>query len=208
MNNINNPILIVANGEFPNHPIPIKILEKSKFLIACDGAFNKLNDLGYKPDIIIGDLDSIDKNIMKKFKHKLLHIKDQDQNDLRKALQFCKVNKLFNINIIGATGKREDHTIGNIFSLNSFIDLNIKLFTDFGCFVSINKPTIFKSFKNQQVSLFTENKDLRIHTEGLKYNFNYSAITNLYTGTLNECYRTSFFIKVINGSLIVYLKYN
>ena len=208
MNNINNPILIVANGEFPNHPIPINILKKSKFIIACDGASNKLDSLGYKPNIIIGDLDSINKNLMKKFKQKIIHIKNQEENDLRKVLQFCKINKLLNINIIGATGKREDHTIGNIFSLNSFKDLNIKLFTNSGCFVNINRSTIFKSFKNQQVSLFTENKDLKIDTEGLKYNFNSSTISSLYSGTLNESIGSYFFIKIINGNLIVYLKYN
>ena len=208
MNNINNPILIVANGEFPSHPIPINILKKSKFIIACDGASNKLDSIGYEPNIIMGDLDSINKNVMKKFKQKIIHIKNQEENDLRKVLQFCKINKFFNIRIIGATGKREDHTIGNIFSINSFKDLNIKLFTDFGCFVNINKSTIFKSFKNQQVSLFTDNKHLIINTEGLKYNFKSSTISYLYSGTLNECIGSYFFIKILNGNLIVYLKYN
>ncbi len=47
MNNINNPLLIVANGKFPNNKIPLRILKNSKFIIACDGAANKLNELGY-----------------------------------------------------------------------------------------------------------------------------------------------------------------
>ena len=208
MNNINKPVLIVANGEFPSHSIPINILNKSKFIIACDGATNKLYDLGFEPNLIIGDLDSINRTVVKKFKQKIIYIKNQEENDLRKALQFCKSNNLLNINIIGATGKREDHTIGNIFSLNSFKDLNIKLFTNFGCFVNINKPTIFKSFKNQQISIFTENKNLKIDTFGLKYNFKSSPISCLYSGTLNECIGSEFFIKITNGELMVYLKYN
>tara|TARA_Y100000590_G_scaffold438684_1_gene561782 strand:- start:179 stop:808 length:630 start_codon:yes stop_codon:yes gene_type:complete len=208
MKNVNNPLLIVANGDFPNHPIPKQILKNSKFIIACDGASNRLHKLGYKPNIIIGDLDSINNKTMKKFEKKLLHINNQNQNDFRKALFFCKINKLFNINVIGATGRREDHTIGNIFSINnSYNNLNIRIFTDFGCFVCINKPTLFNSFKNQQVSLFSDKDFVKVKTFGLKYNFNSSNINSLYKGTLNHSIGDKFFINIDRGDLIVYLKY-
>ena len=87
-------------------------------------------------------------------------------------------------------------------------ELNIKIFTDYGCFVSINKPSFFNSFKHQQISLFTENKYLKINTYGLKYNIIDNTISSLFSGTLNESSGKRFFIDITDGDLIVYLKYN
>ena len=42
MNKINKPLVIVANGKFPENSIPLKILNNAKYIIACDGAVEKL----------------------------------------------------------------------------------------------------------------------------------------------------------------------
>ena len=208
LNNMNNQLLIVANGRFPSHYIPLNILKKSKFIIACDGAVNQLNQRGYTPDLIIGDMDSISDEFKKKYKRKLIYRSNQNDNDLRKAINYCQINKLYNINIIGATGNREDHTLGNIFSINNLnFNFNIKLFTDSGCFTNINKPTLIHSFSKQQVSLFSENKNIKIKTYGLKYNYNNNTISSLFYGTLNESVHNKFFINITNNSLLILLKY-
>ena len=75
----------------------------------------KLIKNNLKPTIIIGDLDSIDTKIKEKYSHIIIEILDQSQNDLRKALNWLNKKKCSNITILGATGLREDHTIGNIF---------------------------------------------------------------------------------------------
>ena len=205
---MNNQLLIVANGKFPTSKIPLNILQRSKFIIACDGAANKLEDHGYKPNLIIGDMDSISTSLRNKYKKNLIYIKNQNENDFRKAINFCKINKLYDINIIGATGKREDHTLGNIFSINNLdINFNIKLFTDSGCFITIKKPTLIKSFPKQKVSLFSENKYIKITTHGLKYNLNKEYISTLFYGTLNESLSNSFFIEVKDQSILLFLKY-
>ena len=205
---MNNQLLIVANGKFPTCKIPLNILQRSKFIIACDGAANTLDDYGYKPNLIIGDMDSISSAVKGKHKKRILNIKNQNENDLRKAIEFCKINKLYNINIIGATGAREDHTLGNIFSINNLdLNFNIKLFTDTGCFTAINKPTLIRSFPKQKLSLFSEYKHLKITTYGLKYNLNNECITTLFYGTLNESLGDSFFIEIKDESILLFLKY-
>ena len=59
MNKLKNPLVIVSNGDFPTHSIPLEILKEAKSILACDGAADKLANNGYTPNIIIGDLDSI-----------------------------------------------------------------------------------------------------------------------------------------------------
>ena len=53
-----NSVTIVANGAFPKSGIPKDILDKSKTIIACDGAANTLDENNHRIDAIIGDLDS------------------------------------------------------------------------------------------------------------------------------------------------------
>ena len=67
MNKLKNPLLIIANGDFPKHETAIKQIKKCKSIIACDGGANKLIENGYTPDIIIGDLDSISETNKTKF---------------------------------------------------------------------------------------------------------------------------------------------
>lgn len=51
--------VIVANGEFCTHEIPLKTLKNADFIIACDGAANSLIKYNTEPNVIIGDLDSL-----------------------------------------------------------------------------------------------------------------------------------------------------
>ena len=126
MNKLKNPLVIVSNGDFPTHSIPLKIIKETKSIIACDGAADKLINNGYTPNIIIGDLDSISNQSKIKFSDRLIEVNDQSNNDLRKAINYAVENDITDISIIGASGKREDHIIGNIFSLLDYLCL-IKL---------------------------------------------------------------------------------
>ena len=58
------PVVILANGEFPNHKTPLDILSSAGTVICTDGSANYLESLNLKPHIIIGDLDSLGKNIL------------------------------------------------------------------------------------------------------------------------------------------------
>ena len=147
MKELKNPLIIVANGEFPKHSIPLGKLKEAKTIIACDGASDSLLNRDYSFDLVIGDLDSISKKTLNLFKNKIIHIKDQSNNDLRKAISYVRDNNMNAITIIGATGKREDHTLGNIFSLLHYKDLKIKLLTDTRSFSCIHESQKLKSFK-------------------------------------------------------------
>ena len=207
MNKLKNPLVIVANGEFPTHSIPLGILDKSTSILACDGAANTLIDHGIIPDIIIGDLDSLSNENKLKYKDRIIKIEDQSQNDLRKAINYAKNNNIDNIFILGATGKREDHLIGNIFSLLEYKDLNIKLFTNSGMFSCIHKSQKLESFKGQQVSIFTSDNTIKITSNKLKYNFNTNSISSIYLGTLNESISDDFKLSISHGSLLIFQTY-
>tara|TARA_Y100000590_G_C15207319_1_gene821073 strand:- start:45 stop:671 length:627 start_codon:yes stop_codon:yes gene_type:complete len=208
MNKINKPLVIVANGKFPENPIPLKILNNAKYIISCDGATDKLIKNGYNPNIIIGDLDSISTLNKKKYKDIILKISNQSENDLRKAINYAEENNINKLSIIGASGNREDHLIGNIFSLFKYPKINITIFTDTGTFRLINDSKKIKSFKGQQVSFFSIDNSIKIKSHGLKYNFNNDNISGLFIGTLNESIEDMIILKLSHGNLLIYQSYN
>ncbi|SVD21640.1 uncharacterized protein METZ01_LOCUS374494, partial [marine metagenome] len=183
MNKLKNPLVIVANGEFPSHKTPLEILRQSTSILACDGAADTLIDQGYTPDVILGDLDSLSDQSKIEYTNHIVETPDQSQNDLRKALNYAKDHNIDDIKIIGASGKREDHTFGNIFSILDYKNLKIQLFTNTGIFSCIHKSQKIESFKGQQVSIFTLDNTIKITSNNLKYNFNDTVISAIYLGT-------------------------
>ena len=207
MNKLKNPLVIIANGEFPTHAIPLEKLDKSTCILACDGAADTLINHDIIPDIIIGDLDSLSNENKLKYKDRIIEIVDQSQNDLRKAINYARDNNIKDISIIAASGKREDHLIGNIFSLLEYRDLYIKLFTDTGIFTCINKSQKLESLKGQQVSIFTSDNTINITSNNLKYNFTNNTISTLYNGTLNESISNFFELEISHGNLLIFQTY-
>lgn len=197
--------IILANGDFPKHPIAQAILKNNLAkLICCDGASNYLLDQQLIPQTIIGDCDSLTPENRIKYQHIITHIPDQNTNDLTKAVLFCKNKGISSLIILGATGKREDHTIANIALLANYLSLidKITIITDFGFFHAIQQPSQFESKLGQQVSLFSPSPT-PISTTNLKYALDKQSLLYTWQGALNESLSNHFTISV-NEPVIVY----
>jgi thiamine pyrophosphokinase len=174
-------------------------------IICCDGAANQLIDNGFKPDAIIGDLDSIDGNLKNKYRDKIIHLPGQDENDLRKALKWAEKNGAKKVSILGTTGKRDDHSLANIFTLLEFpSNLEMDTITDYGKFSVVKDEQKFDSFTGEQVSLFSADQTIEITTTYLKYNLTIQKLTTLYLGSLNESINDVFTISISHGKILVY----
>ena len=180
-------VVVVCNGQFPTHEIPLAILRQAKTIICCDGAIQKLSAVGVKPTVIVGDFDSLPKSLMEKYSDIIFHNPDQETNDLTKSMQWAKQHGFTDVCILGATGLREDHTLGNISLLADYEQqgFSVKMVTDSGVFTPVNHTHCFSSFKGQQVSIFSLKPDVPIRSENLKYPFN-RPLPSWWCGTLNE----------------------
>ena len=200
--------VIIANGAFPRHPVPLSFLREASRIICCDGATESLLEHGLKPDYIVGDLDSLSQELQQRYSHCLHHDPDQYTNDLTKSVKFC-AEKLWNeITIIGATGKREDHSLGNISLLADYaLSVKVQLITDYGVFVPLLKSGSFESFAGQQVSVFSLTPDTVFTFHGLKYPLTEQTITSWWQGTLNEATDNEFSIRINHGKALVFRKF-
>jgi thiamine pyrophosphokinase len=190
--------VIVANGLFPTHAIPLAILNHAKHVVACDGAICHVP----QAETVIGDGDSIPEA----FRHKLIRIDEQEDNDLTKATRYCLSQGWQRMAYLGATGKREDHTLGNISLLMRYYrDFAVQgiMFTDHGFFTPMRGDHTFESIPGQQVSIFNFGCT-RITSEGLRWNS--YAYEQWCQGTLNEATGNTFTLRA-DGYYMVYQTY-
>ena len=205
---IQEPVVILANGEFPSHKSSVLILEDAGTIICCDGSVNNLVKNGMEPHYILGDMDSIDDNLKIKYKEQLIELPDQNENDLLKTIQWVENKGVKDAIILGATGKRDDHSLANIFILLQHSSpLKITLYTNYGIFSVIQDKQKFDSFIGQQISLFATDPKIEVTSNNLKYNFNRNTISTLFYGTLNECINDFFEIEISHGTLLIFQTY-
>lgn len=195
--------VILANGEYPKHPLATSILNNCKYLVCCDGAINNLNDAGRIPNAIVGDCDSLNEENRLKYAEIIHRISEQETNDLTKAVHFCMEQGRKEITILGATGKREDHTLANISLLCEYMkEADVQMITDYGVINGIYTDSIFESSIGQQVSIICIDKT-PISSKNLVYKINDQVFTNWWQATLNESESTDFEIKT-KGRTIIY----
>jgi thiamine pyrophosphokinase len=204
----NSYTVIVADGNFPVHERPLGYLKNAGRIICCDGGAENLIKSGYIPDAIVGDMDSLNESIAGRFQDRIFRNSNQETNDLTKSVEWCAERGFTDLVIIGATGKREDHTIGNISLLAEYIRYaSVKIVTDTGILLALTKSSGISSFHGQQVSIFSIDPYTEITSEGLRYPLEGKKLTNWWVATLNEAEGESFSLKFIGGPLIIYLNF-
>lgn len=207
--------VIMAAGDFPSHPEALKLLERADVVVACDSAAAGLVERKIKFDYVVGDMDSLDAVYADLLKDKLIHIREQDTNDLQKAFRFtCSLCGIEDrITILGAAGKREDHTIANISLLTDFalIRPEIRIYTDTGIFFPVLKSGHFPSFPGQAISIFNPGTaPVRLTSTGLEYPLNSLELTKWWTASLNRASENSFSLQLEGegqGAVVVFAVY-
>ncbi len=60
--------VIVADGIFPVHEVPLGYLGKAGIIVCCDGSTASLLNAGMIPDAIVGDMDSLSDEWLRGFR--------------------------------------------------------------------------------------------------------------------------------------------
>lgn len=198
--------VVLCAGDFPTHDIPLGVLGDAPYLFCCDGAAVQAVSHGLRPDAIVGDGDSLPDDFKQQYSGIIHIVSEQEYNDMTKATRHCIRRGARRIAYVGATGKREDHTMGNISLLAYYLDsLSVQpvMLTDYGFFVPASGSRTFGSFARQQVSIFNVSSR-SISSEGLRWpSYAYSA---LWQGMLNEAEAGTFTLRA-DGTYIVYRTY-
>ena len=196
-------VVILAAGDFPRAEAPLAALCGADLRICCDSAAEALVAHGLAPDRIVGDLDSLSRGFRERFADRITQISEQDDNDLTKAFHLALTLAPSRITILGATGKREDHTLGNISLLLDYAreaSCPVMMLTDYGRFETIFDTATLPSVPGQQISIFAFDNSLTIKSAGLKYPTDQVRFDTLWKATLNEALSSSFTLTLSHPS--------
>lgn len=199
--------VILAAGDYPTHPTPLSILHQAELVICCDGAaLPYIEHEGHAPWRIVGDGDSLPSDLKESLSDIIRQESEQDTNDLSKATRYAMAHGATRITYLGATGRREDHTLGNISLLVDYMrqGLQVDMCTDHGRFIPCHN--IFRSelMVGAQLSIFSFGAT-NLSADGLRYPLH--ELTNWWQGTLNEVTDSDVTITA-HGDFLVYINFD
>ena len=205
-------IAILADGDFPESGRVLDILHGADFIICCDGAAQALAGHGLEPGMVVGDLDSLSPALQERYSAKICRCSGQEDNDLTKAMRKAVEFHPESIVILGATGKREDHTLANISLLAEYLEMarpaKIEMVSDFGRFEVSDCSREFSATPGQEISIFSFDQTLRIHAEGLEYPTDKVVFDTLWKASLNKALQHKFTLELSHRApYIVYFAF-
>lgn len=190
--------VILANGEFPKkNGVQWKLLASAKRVVACDGAADVYRRrFGKSPFAVVGDMDSLKRRPDSAI---VVPVGEQSTNDLEKAVVWCRERGLERLVVVGATGKREDHLIGNVFRA---LDLDVEIVTEFGCFIPVCGKMTIRVAKGTPISVFAPYPSTRAESKGLEWPLEGVELKNLYCATLNRAKGTRVTVSTTKKALV------
>ena len=206
---MNDKTVILANGLFPSHLMPLEALRHALRIVCCDGAANALVDRNeFSPVAVVGDGDSLSETARKKFSGCLVTSACQETNDLTKAFRYCLEQGWRDILIVGATGKREDHTLGNLSLLADFSrEASVQMMTDACIITPVFEATTLSSHEGQPVSFIACDPGVRVTVDGVQYPVQNLELSRWSTATLNVATGSSLRVHPVNGVVLVFQSY-
>lgn len=181
-------VLIVANGKVHRDRSTHTLMRVAEHIIVCDGALERYLDLTTrKPDVVIGDRDSVSEEELVRHGLEYIYVADQETNDLTKAVDYALSRGWSSIAIIGAAGKREDHTIGNLFLLPEYLQkgATVRSYSKHGVMLPFQGELTLELQQGHGISLFAlEQKPASL--KGVMYPFENRVFTALWQATLNR----------------------
>ena len=195
--------VIVGNGQFPKKEYPLYLLESADYVVCCDGALDTYlrhfrgRNLR-RPDVVVGDMDSLSEKTAERFRDIAVKIDEQETNDQSKAFHYILYHfpDVDTIHILGATGKREDHTIGNLSLLMEYAremrrqdcgrTVSVDIVSDWSTAFAITDSCTLDVGEGRSVSIICPDNSLNIKSEGLVWPTDNVVFDNLWQATLNR----------------------
>ncbi|ENZ01744.1 thiamine pyrophosphokinase [Clostridium thermobutyricum] len=152
-------VLIVSGGTEPSKELLLKYKNKASFIIGVDKGCNVLYKYNITPNLIVGDFDSGDLKVVEYFKNTGIEVRKysthKDYTDTHLAYNIAKeLGDVKKIYLLGATGTRFDHSLGNLgLFLNSLEDeIYLEIVDDNNIMFIVDKKTTIKNRKNKVLS--------------------------------------------------------
>ena len=201
--------LLIANGT-PLSQAKLLELAQNKNVLVLDGAYEYCNQAGLNINVLLGDFDSINAEILEKISNthiKIVHAPDQSKTDLEKGLHYIDATNATNVYICAATGRRLQHTLYNLRILKKYHRPERSM-------ILISDAEIIRFYRDTEIKISGHIKDCIavlgfphavITTTGLKYDVtDYPLQFEQYNNISNELVASEASIKISGDALVIH----
>ena len=194
---------IVGAGE---RTIALPAPEQGDLLIAADGGYAWLKERGLKPDLVVGDFDSMAEPAG--VAHLVRLPKEKDETDTMAAVRLGRARGYRRFHIFGGTGGRFDHTLANL-QLLAWLSRRGeegRLYGPDWTAAAITGGTLeFGPEHRGMISVFAHSDTVRgVTIEGLKYSLSNAELDNGFSlGVSNEFTGVPARVSVKEGTLLI-----
>ncbi|WP_343330749.1 thiamine diphosphokinase [Polaribacter staleyi] len=196
-------VFLLLNGEPPK---AIPNIKEYEIVCATDGAYQFLEKNKMKPNFISGDFDSIE-NIPENIE--VIHTPNQDFTDFDKMLKILFDKGFKNVDVFGASGKEQDHFLGNLHTAIQWKHkLKLTFFDNHSRYFLADKSTAISNCVNKTISLVPFPKAKNISTLGLQYPLDKEDLTfGERIGTRNKAITNNIKITFESGELFIFINH-
>lgn len=206
-------VIIISGGTPPSKKLLIKEIESDTFLIGADSGANCLYRYNIKPDLLVGDFDSIDQEILDYFKKSNCVIDvyptEKDFTDTEIAVRKAISTKPNEIVLLGCTGSRIDHLLGNIGMLKICLEnsVNSCIKDDNNNIMLFDASTLLNGVIGEIFSVQSYGDEIiGLTIEGAKYSLdNYNLKIGESITISNEFVKPQVKLKFKSGTLMIIL---
>ena len=186
--------LIMSGGEKPKDEVIRKYASSCELIIGVDKGCNYLYDLNITPQYIVGDFDSSKA--------------EKDFTDSEEAFELAISKKASEIYFLGSTGKRLDHTLGNLGLLLNALNKGVRaqIIDDRNKVFLVNSNfKIYSDDEYKYISFLAYNEEIKEFTiKDAKYTLDkYKLKVGDSRTVSNEFNSNEINIEVSNGNLLV-----
>ncbi len=183
-------------------------IDTSDIVVSCDRAFKYLNDKNIKPDIVLGDFDSLGYYP----ENAEIFPVEKDFTDFELAIdKISKIGGIDKIFVYCGGGGRDDHFLCNIgIMLKAFdMGLNVEFITNFTRSFIAQGDVSFNTDIGRTVSVIPLFDAQISSSDGLKYEYK-DRILNFSSslGLSNIATKNIVKLSVINGRIIIFIVYD
>ena len=207
-------VCIILNGEIKEYKAIKNILMKEQYdyIICADGGANHTYNMDIVPDYIIGDLDSVEIEIVSYYENCGIRFEKfpskKNETDTELCIYLADKLKAKEIHFVGALGGRIDHTIANINLLYYVRQMNIvpKILSEKEqVYIAINEEITIHGNKGDTISIIPINGDAKgVTLTNLEYPLNnYDMKFYLPLGISNVMLNKECKLKVEDGSILI-----
>lgn len=197
-------VLVIVGGGSVDADLLRELYASGARIVGADGGADQIVSAGLKPEIIIGDFDSLRDPLSWLGKTRLMQLSEQETTDFEKALYSTRAPVTV---ALGVTGKRFDHTLAALDAVARFAKKRkIILVDEHDIAVALTEAFSFEVAFGERVSIHPLAPVTFWRSEGLKYPLDAVTLApGVRTGTSNEALEGPFRIVPEEGIHAPYL---